>query len=180
MAAADGHSDRMELRERNAKSSTLWSAGAAAGTATGTPKKLSATNVVELIRIIRALEATMSRHIEALSKASTATAAGAAAGPAEQAVATGSGADGSVGDGTEIGRSPASQTTIRKTLSKPRRSSSRLNGVVADGLTSTKVVKRSDKVCIVTPECHVCNMPAGLTPVREIAPRGISRWPVLG
>jgi hypothetical protein len=140
MAAAEGHSDRIEMQDKGGNP-TQPTPGAAAGT----PKKLSATNVVELIRIIRALESTMCRHIEALGSASpaaTSAAAAAAAGPTEQ---TGSGTDDSVGDGMEASRAPA----VRRTLSKPRRSSSRLNGVVADGLTSTKVVRRSDKVCVV-------------------------------
>lgn len=147
MASVEGHSESIALQDKS-----LTQALAAAAIATDNfvgsvtdPTKLSVTTVNELIHIIRALEATMNHHIQVMGKAS---AAANAAASTEKTTAAGAGVDGSVEDGVDANRGPTSHPSVRKTLSKLRRSMSRLNGVASDGLTTTKA-SRSDKVRIV-------------------------------
>jgi hypothetical protein len=136
MASAEGPSDNIALQEKSRMEESV-----AASAATGTPSKLSATTVVELIRIIRTLESTMNRHMEALGQAS-----GASMAAAGRVDSSGAATEANAEGGQESNRFSALQPAVPKTLSRSRRSSSRLNGVVTDGLNTTKAVTRTDKV----------------------------------
>jgi len=132
-------SESIALQDKNIIAHAL-----AAATANG-PTKMSAANVHELIRIIRALEATMTHHIEVMGKASAAASAVATAGSTEKTTATAAGAGGWTEDNVDASRGPTSQ---RQMLNKSRRTMSRLNGVATDGIATTKTVTRSEKVRI--------------------------------